>query len=207
MRCNFPIHIGNLLCETLHQSSSDTGQPTHPAMLWPLRVRLQPFVGLFCGFCQELSEDCAAPGGSRSPGNRVRSHNGNFIKDRILSGARACACMCVCVLVGCAPRAGIVIIRWSGRPGCSSSSAASHSLMPRGVCVCERARARLDVLLIACQTEASFKVRPESSIWSIDGRGVRSRGAGKENEEMERGRERRRTRRRRPFLWLFCLCH
>lgn len=75
-------------------------------------------------------------------------HNGNFIKDRILSGARACACMCVCVLVGCAPCAGIVIIRWSVRPGCSSSSAASHSLMPRGVCVCERARASASRCLI-----------------------------------------------------------
>lgn len=79
----------------------------------------------------------------------------------------------MCVLAGCAPRAGFVIILWSVGPGCFSPSAASHALMPCGVCVCERARARLDVLLIACQTKASFKVSPESSIWSIDGRGVR----------------------------------
>lgn len=103
MRCNFPVHIGNLLCETLHQSSSDTRQPTHPVMLWPLRVRLQPFVGLFCGFCQELSEDCAAPGGSRSPGNRVRSAApftmATSLKIECYQG-RAHVHVCVCVCVG-----------------------------------------------------------------------------------------------------------
>lgn len=155
-----------------------------------------------------LSEDWMEPGGTqyRENSQSCRIHKGDIIKDR--TGIKG-GCY-VCVSAGWLHSAHwkfhyfVFTTCCMCKRVCSSLRAKLHSLM----CMVDvQVSVRLDVLLIVCQAETSFKCLSRELHMEHWCRSVRSRGGETEGRKIKGGREGEGDRTRRPFLWLFCLCH